>query len=58
MTEREANMHTARVHLSEAARRRHHPANKDFYWTLLAWVANERRNAALTAERDLFGVIA
>jgi hypothetical protein len=56
MTQREANLNTARVHLTEAARRRHHPANRDFYWTLLIWATNARRRAALATERDLFGV--
>jgi hypothetical protein len=58
MTERESSLHAARVFLAEAARRRHDPVNRHFYWTLLAWVANERRNAVLRAERDLFGLIA
>jgi hypothetical protein len=56
MTERAFNIWSARVNLAEAARRRHHPANKDFYWTLLAWAANARGRAALATERDLFGV--
>jgi hypothetical protein len=56
MTERAFNIWSARVNLTEAARRRHNPANKDFYWTLLAWAANARRRAAMATERDLFGV--
>ena len=35
----------ARALLSEARNRRHSPANKDFYWTLLQWAANARREA-------------
>jgi|GEM_PF-3505261 len=42
-------LHAARVYLFEAARRRHHPANRDFYWTLLQSAANARRRAASTA---------
>jgi hypothetical protein len=51
-------IHTARVHLAEAARRRNHPANKDFYWILLRWARNARLRAAAATERDLFGAIA
>jgi hypothetical protein len=35
-------IHTARVHLAEARRRR----GQLFAWTLLAWAANARRRAA------------
>lgn len=42
MNGREIAMHTARVHLAEARRRR----GTSFFWTLLAWAANARRRAA------------
>jgi len=44
-TDRQDCLHAARAYLAEAARRRH-PANRDFYWMLLQWVANARRRAA------------
>jgi len=43
---REDWLRYACINLFEAARRRHHPASRDFYWTLLQWVANARRRAA------------
>lgn len=42
MNDRAIAMHTARVHLAEARRRR----GQLFAWTLLAWAANARRRAA------------
>lgn len=42
MNDRAIAMHTARVHLAEARRRR----GQSFAWTLLAWAANARRRAA------------
>jgi hypothetical protein len=51
MTEREANIHTARVYLAEARRRR----NQTFGFVLLEWAANARRRAAAaTVQRELF----
>jgi hypothetical protein len=50
-------IHCARVYLTEAARRRHSRANRNFYWTLLAWAANQRRKAAALAagtQREMF----
>jgi hypothetical protein len=43
MTERAFQLHCARVYLAEAGRRRRHPQNKDFYWTLMGMVADCRR---------------
>jgi hypothetical protein len=57
MTERESNIHVAKVHLAEARRRRNHP-DQWFYWTLLKWVRNARLRASAATERDLFGVVA
>jgi len=45
-TPRQNLLYAARAFLFEAARRRHHPASRDFYWTLLQWAANARRRAA------------
>lgn len=42
MTERERNIHTARVLLTEAQKRR----GQAFGWVLLGWAANARRRAA------------
>ena len=42
MTDREFQIHVARVYLTEAARRRH----QNVYWTLIAWAQNARRRAA------------
>jgi len=44
--DRETDMLCARVYLLEAARRRRHPVNRDFYWQLLQWAGNARRRAA------------
>ncbi|WP_156804283.1 hypothetical protein [Rhodanobacter fulvus] len=50
MTDRQLQLHCARVYLAEAGRRRHHPQNKDFYWTLMGMVAGCRRKAAAMRE--------
>jgi hypothetical protein len=39
-------LHIAKVHLAEAAKRRHSHVNRSFYWVLLAWAANARREYA------------
>lgn len=56
MTPRESSIHLARVYLAEAARRRSHPANRNFYWQLIAWSQSCRRAAAAHREPqgDLF----
>jgi len=43
---REIDVLCARAYLAAAAQRRHHPANRDFYWTLLQGAGNARRRAA------------
>lgn len=48
MTERTANLDAARVYLQEARNRRHAPASRAFYWTLLRWAANARHRATET----------
>lgn len=56
MTSRELSIHRARVYLAEAARRRTHPASRNFYWQLIAWAQSCRRAAAVYREPqgDLF----
>lgn len=57
MTERELQLHCAHAYLAEAGRRRHHPQNKDFYWTLMGMVAACRQRYAQMREPttgDLF----
>lgn len=46
MTERDSHLTAARAFLTEAAKRRHHPNNRNFYWTLIGWAQNARRRAA------------
>lgn len=46
MTDREFQIHVARVHLAECARRRRHWPSRDFYWSLFAWAQDARRRAA------------
>lgn len=46
MTDRAANLASARAYLHEARRRRHAPASRAFCWTLLQWAANARQRAA------------
>jgi hypothetical protein len=46
MTDRAANLDAARAYLQEARRRRHAPASRAFYWTLLRWAANARQRAS------------
>jgi hypothetical protein len=48
---REQSIRAARTYLGEAANRRHHPANRDFCWRLLAWTRNARLRAA-ACERE------
>jgi len=43
---REQHIGAARAFLAEAAKRRHHPSNRNFYWTLIGWAQNARRSAA------------
>lgn len=53
MSEREANLHCARVYLAESARRTR--THRGFAFTLLEWAANARRRAAAEpAQRELF----
>jgi len=47
---REIDVLCARAYLAEAARRRHHLMNRDFYWTLLQCAGNARRRAASMAQ--------
>lgn len=53
-------IHFARIHLNECRARRHHPANRDFYWTLFASAQRARRQAAAMRDPqpDLFGAAA
>lgn len=52
MTERESNLHTARVYLAQAR----HFARRDrpFAFVLMEWAANARRRAASGAQGELF----
>lgn len=51
MNDREANIHSARVYLAEARRRR----RQSFGFVLLEWAANARRRAAaFIVQRELF----
>jgi hypothetical protein len=51
MDDRAANIHSARVYLAEARRRR----RQSFGFVLLEWAANARRRAmAATVQRELF----
>lgn len=54
-TDREVDIHTARVLLNEARSRRRSPS---FHATLMEWAANARRRAAVTPrelkQADLF----
>lgn len=53
MTEREANLHCARVYLAESARRTR--THRGFSFTLLEWVARcRRRVAAVPQQREMF----
>lgn len=45
MIDRATNLDAARVYLHEARNRRHAPASRAFYWTLLRWAANARQRA-------------
>lgn len=47
---RASRLHTARVLLAEASRRRGGGVNRDFYWQLLAGVARFRRLVAAQRE--------
>lgn len=46
MNERAFRIHFAKVHLNECRARRHHPANRDFYWFLFATAQDARRQVA------------
>ncbi|MFC4727133.1 hypothetical protein [Coralloluteibacterium thermophilus] len=50
MNERDFAIFIARVHLRECAARRHHPANRQFYWSLFAFAQASRRRAAAARE--------
>ncbi len=51
MTERAQHIHSARVYLAEARRRR----GQSFAFVLLEWAGNARRRAmAATVQRELF----
>ena len=53
MSERDTELHVARVLLAEAMRRRH----QAFAFTLLEWCGNARRRAlASKRQRELFGI--
>ncbi len=53
-TERDLNVHTARVYLREAQARRQY---RGWHATLLGWAANARRRADAATPRDLFGMV-
>jgi hypothetical protein len=56
---RESSIDAARAYLGEARNRRRHPANRDFYWRLLAWARNARlRAAACRREPEQGGLFA
>lgn len=58
MDERAFQIHFAKVHLNECRARRHHPANRNFYWFLFASAQEARRRAAALrepAQGGLFG---
>jgi hypothetical protein len=46
LDDRQFQIHVARVHLAECARRRQHWPSRDFYWSLFAWAQKARRQAA------------
>ena len=46
MNDRAFRIHFAKVHLAECRVRRHHPANRNFYWHLFASAQQARRDAA------------
>ncbi len=54
-TQREVEIHTAKVLIAEARRRR----GQSFAFTLLEWAANARKRAAVLSDKpiqgDLFG---
>lgn len=50
MVDRAFAIHCARVFLAEASRRRHSHVNRDFYWTLIGWAQQRRREAASIRE--------
>lgn len=50
MDGRAFRIHFARVHLNECRARRHHPANRNFYWTLFASAQKARREAEAMLE--------
>lgn len=57
MSERQFQIHMARVLLSDCRTRRHWPASRDFYWHQFAYAQAARRRAAAmveTTQGDLF----
>jgi hypothetical protein len=55
---RETCIQAARAYIGEARNRRDHPANRDFYWRLLAWARNARLRAAAAREPMQGGLFA
>jgi hypothetical protein len=55
MDERAFQIHFAKVHLSECRARRHHPANRSFYWFLFASAQASRRRAASVRPEPMQG---
>lgn len=49
--ERAFKIHVARVQLNECRARRHHPANRTFYWSLFDYAQKCRREAAAMSRR-------
>lgn len=55
MDERAFQIHFAKVHLNECWARRHHPANRNFYWFLFASAQAARRRAASVRPEPMQG---
>ena len=55
MSDRAFRIHFARVHLNECRARRHHPANRNFYWLLFASAQKARREAAAVLSEPVQG---
>jgi hypothetical protein len=54
---RDLHIRMARVYLTEARNRRDLPANRGFYWTLLAWARKARLRAAASVREPEQGVL-
>jgi hypothetical protein len=57
MSERQFQMHMARVLMADCRTRRRWPASRDFYWHQFAYAQQCRRRAAAmcdTMQRELF----